>query len=368
MLCLSAGHCGHGRTRHDQRNGHVPHPPSHRKYRHIVLRSRSENSTFMHSDSVEKTAQWHSSHSISEYPMDTLRALSAFVHSADLGSLSAAARALDTTQPTISKLVASLESALGVRLLTRSATHLSLTDEGQRFHDRAKRLLEDYGDAVADVHDQVRQPRGPLRVSAPVAMGERHINAWALEFLQLYPDIRIELLLDDRFVDPLEERIDVSLRVSGHLPPDLVARPVGAWPRVLVTSPAYIAARGKPRQPQDLVLHDYLRYAAGPDDGVVLQGPEGSVDVPARSRYRVNSAVALLTSVLEGAGISLQPLWMVADRLKDGSLVRVLPRYTGPPQRAHLLYAPRHHQPLRVRVLVDFLTARLSKLPGNQLR
>jgi DNA-binding transcriptional LysR family regulator len=295
--------------------------------------------------------------------MDTLRALEAFVHSVELGSLSGAARALDTTQPTVSKLVAGLERSLGVRLLRRTAAGLSLTEEGQRFHERARRMLDDYGDAVSDVREGIQQPRGLLRMSAPVTMGQRHLNAMAVEFLGLYPDIELELVLDDRFVDPLEERIDVSLRVGGALPPDLVARHLGTWPRVLVASPDYIAARGKPRKPQDLLAHDYLRYAAG-DDGVLLQGPDGPVTVLVRSRYRVNNAVALLDSVLGGVGISLQPTWMVADLLADGRLVRVLGRHTGPAQEVHLLYAPRRHQPLRVRVLVDFLAERVAKLPG----
>ena len=308
-------------------------------------------------------AELHPIHSIFEYIVDTLRALSAFVHSVELGSLSGAARALDTTQPTVSKLVAGLERSLGVRLLRRAATGLSLTEEGQRFHERARRVLEDYGDAVADAREQVQQPQGLLRMSAPVTMGQRHLNAMAVAFLRLYPDIELELVLDDRFVDPREERIDVSLRVGGSLPPDLVARHLGTWPRVLVASPAYVASRGRPRKPQDLLAHDYLRYAAG-DEGVLLQGPEGAATVPVRSRYRVNNAVALLDSVLGGAGISLQPTWMVADLLAEGRLVRVLGRHTGPAQEVHLLYAPRRHQPLRVRVLVDFLAERVAQLPG----
>ena len=308
-------------------------------------------------------AEWHSIHSIFEYIMDTLRALGAFAHSVELGSLSGAARALGTTQPTVSKLVAQLEHSLGVRLLRRTAAGLTLTEEGQRFHERARRLLEDYDEAIADVRAGIQQPRGLLRVSAPVTLGQRHLNAMAVEFLKLYPDIELELLLDDRFVNPLEERIDVSLRLSGPLPQDLVARHLGTWPRVLVASPAYVAARGKPRTPQALLDHDYLRYASG-DDGVLLQGPQGLLAVPVRSRYRVNNAVALLDSVLDGAGISLQPTWMVAELLARGRLVRVLPRHTGREQKAHLLYAPRRRLPLRVRVWVDFLAERMARLPG----
>jgi DNA-binding transcriptional LysR family regulator len=305
-----------------------------------------------------------------EQPMDTLRALAALVHSVELGSLSGAARALGTTQPTVSKLVAGLEQSLGVRLLRRAPTGLTLTEEGQRFHERARRMLEDYDEAVADARQRNQQPRGLLRVSAPVALGQSRLNAMMAEFLAAYPDIALELVLDDRFIDPLEERIDVSLRLGGTLPPDLVAKPLGRWPRVLVASPAYLAARGRPRQPLDLLAHDYLRYAPG-DDGVLLHrgregGPHGPVSVPVHSRYRVNNAVALLDSVLAGAGISLQPTWMVAGLLASRSLVRVLPAYTGPAQEAHLLYAARPWQPRRVRVLVDFLAGRVMRLPGRQ--
>lgn len=296
--------------------------------------------------------------------MDTLRALAAFVHSVELGSLSGAARAMHTTQPTVSKLVAGLEQSLGVRLLRRAPAGLSLTDEGQRFVEHARRMLDAHDEAVADLHQRSTQPRGLLRVSAPVALGQCRLNAMAGEFLATYPDIALELVLDDRFIHPLEERIDVSLRLSGPLPPDLVARHLGTWPRVLVAAPAYLAARGRPRQPEELLGHDYLRYAAG-DDGVLLQGPDGPVNVPVHSRYRVNNAVAMLDSVLAGAGISLQPTWMVAGLLAEGRLARVLPRYTGRAQQAHLLYAARPYLPQRVRVLVEFLSERLARLPGK---
>lgn len=295
--------------------------------------------------------------------MDALRALKAFAYSVDLGSLSAAARALGTTQPTISKLVTQLEQGLGVRLLRRNAAGLSPTEEGQRFYERAKRLLEDYDEAVADVQTGIQQPRGLLRVSAPVTLGQRHLNAMAIEFLRRYPAIELELLLDDRFVDPLEERIDVSLRLGGTLPPNLVGRHLATWPRVLVASPAYRAVHGLPETPRQLLDHDYLRYATG-DENLLLHGPDGVLTVPVQSRYRVNNAVALFDSVLGGAGISLQPTWMVAEPLAQGLLVRVLPHHTGPAQKAHLLYAPRRQQPLRVRVLVEFLSERIAQLPG----
>src|SRR5690606_34814665 len=125
-------------------------------------------------------------------------------------------------------------------------------------------------EAVAEAREGLQQPRGLLRVSAPVTLGQRHLNAMALAFLRQYPEIRLELLLDDRFVDLQEARIDVSLRLRGALPQNLVGRHLATWPRVLVAAPAYLAARGVPATPGQLLEHDYLRYAAG-DDSLLLQ-------------------------------------------------------------------------------------------------
>ncbi|MES2940603.1 MAG: LysR family transcriptional regulator [Pseudomonadota bacterium] len=288
--------------------------------------------------------------------MDRLKAMAAFVRAADLGSLSAAARELSTTQPTVSKLVASLEHAVGVRLLERSPSRMVLTDEGEHFLAQARQLLEDYDEAVAGLRQRVRQPRGLVRISAPVALGELRLNALMLQALDTYPLIEVELVLQDRFVDPVEERMDLTLRIGGVLPPDLVARRLAVWPRYLVASPDYLARKGRPRRPADLAKHDYLRYA-GRDDAVALGGKAGSVTVAVPARYRVNSAVAMLEAARSGAGIALEPCWMVDAALRDGSLVRLLPQWTGPAQTAHLLHAPRRRQPMRVQAMLDILAA-----------
>ena len=166
--------------------------------------------------------------------MDRLRAMHVFVRVAELGNLSAAARSLSTTQPTVSKLIASLEASLGVRLLQRGPARVVLTDEGQRFLERARRLLEDYDEAVADLDERTRQPRGLVRISAPVALGELKLNALMLRALRQYPELQIDLMLEDRFVDPVEERADLMVRIGGVLPPDLVARELATWPRYIV--------------------------------------------------------------------------------------------------------------------------------------
>ena len=286
--------------------------------------------------------------------MDRLKAMGAFVRAVELGSLSAAARELATTQPTVSKMVAWLEREVGARLLERSSQRVLPTEEGLRFLAHAKRLLEDYEEALAEVASGVREPRGLVRLSAPVALGELRISALMLEMLAKLPHLQVELLLEDRFVDPIEERMDLTIRIGGVLPADLVARQLAVWPRYLVASPEYVRRKGQPRRPQDLASHEYLRYA-GSDDMVHLSARDGSVALDLASRYRVNSAIALLDAVHSGAGIALQPCWMVDEALRQGTLVRLLPRWTGQAQTAHIVHAPRRRLPVRVQAVMEYL-------------
>jgi DNA-binding transcriptional LysR family regulator len=152
----------------------------------------------------------------------------------------------------------------------------------------------------------------------------------------------------------VQERIDLAVRIGGVLPPDRVAHPLAVWPRYLVASPDYVERNGKPKRPQDLPRHAYLRYA-GRDDAVVLDGPDGAVRVELAAKYRINSAIAMLEAVQAGAGIALQPSWMVDELLRQGTLVRLLPRWTGPAQTAHLIHAPRRKLPMRVQAIQDLL-------------
>lgn len=294
--------------------------------------------------------------------MDRLRAMQMFVRVAELGSLSAAARSLSTTQPTASKLVAALEASLGVQLLERGAARAVLTDEGLRFADSARRLLEDYEEAVAELDQGTREPRGLVRISAPVALGELRLHPLMLRTLQQHPGLQIDLLLEDRFVDPVEERFDLTVRIGGMLPPDLVARTLAIWPRYIVASPSYLARHGRPDHPQDLARHSFLRYGGGPDEAVTLGSAEGRVDLRLATRYRINHAAALLDAVREGAGIAFQPCWMVKDLLQRGELVQLLPQWSGPAQHAHMLHARRRRQPMRVQLVQELLVREIQAL------
>jgi DNA-binding transcriptional LysR family regulator len=297
--------------------------------------------------------------------MDTIRSLQYFVRAVELGSLSAVAREHGTTQPTVSKVVAALEDSLGVRLLERSTASLSPTVQGQRFYERTKGVLEDYAEAVADARGETQTASGLLRVNAPVALGQFRLNALVQEFLAQYPEMEIELILNDRMVDLVEEGVDIALRLGSELPPNAIARKIASSPRWLVASPAYLSSRPRLRQPEDLAGHDYIRFAwLSPGGMVELRNGERSVRIETRGRYRVNNALAIRESLEMGAGIGLCPAWLVQDLLASEQLVRVLPAWHGAAQDLSLIYPSRRHQPLRARLFMNFLRERLPQQAG----
>lgn len=298
--------------------------------------------------------------------MDHLRGLRFFVRAVELGSLSAVAREEGVTQPTVSKVIAALERDLAVRLLERSTTSLVPTVAGLRFQQRAKGVLEEYAAAVLDARGQTTTPAGLLRINAPVALGQFHLNGAIRQFLLMYPDIELELILNDRFVDLVEEGVDVAVRLGDALPQDAVARRVALSPRLLAASPAYLKQYGTPSLPQDLQQHEVIRYAWLADDGGSMELSSGAelASVPVHGRYRVNHALAIRDSLLLGAGIGLCPAWLVADLLADGRLVLVLPEWSGAAQQLSLLYPTRRYQPLRARLFIDFLAGQVRRWPG----
>ncbi len=298
--------------------------------------------------------------------MDAIRSLRGFVRALELGSLSAVAREEGTSQPTVSKTLAALEQTLGVRLLERSTTSLTPTDEGRRFYERAKRVLEEYAEAVSDVRGQTQRASGLLRVSAPVGLGELHLNAWVLDFIAAHPEVEVELILNDRLVDLVEEGMDLALRLGGPLPPHVIARRVASTARRVVATPAFLAGHPAIGTPQDLTRLPYLRFAwLATGDQLALSHADGRREVvTVHGPYRVNSSLAIRESLRRGAGLGLAPAWLVQDLLASGELVDALPGWAGAPLEVHLLYPSRRYQPLRARLFMDVLTQRLRAQPG----
>jgi DNA-binding transcriptional LysR family regulator len=296
--------------------------------------------------------------------MDTLHAMRVFVRTLELGSLSAAAREFGTTQPTVSKWLAQLEKQLRVRLVERSTRGLSPTEQGQRFYADAKRIVEQFDAAVGDVQGMTGQAAGLLRINAPVALGQFRINAMVQRFMADHPAIDVELILNDRFVDLVEEGVDVAFRLGGTLPPDAIGRHLATVPRFLVAAPAYLARRGEPAVPDDLSTHDVVRFAWTPGNTVELFRGEEQARVPTSSRFRVNNALAIREALVLGSGIGVCPDWLVRDLLDSGELVRVLEEWAARPQDLTLLTPSRQYQPLRTRLFIDFAVGQFSGIAG----
>jgi DNA-binding transcriptional LysR family regulator len=297
--------------------------------------------------------------------MDTIRAMRYFVRAVELGSLSAVAREDGTGQSHVSKVLRALEQTLGVRLFERSTTGLAPTEQGQRFHARARLVLEEFEQAVADAQGATKQPAGLLRINAPVAFGQLRMNAIVQQFLIDFPQVQVELILDDRFVDLVEEGVDVALRLGSVLPPTAVARPLGTSVRVLVAAPAYVQRHGTPDAPEALAQHDYVRFAWAPQgDLVTLMSGARTVTVTTRGRFRVNHAIAIRDSLAAGAGIGLCPAWLVDDLLAAGQLVPVLPGWYGAAQQLTLLTPSRRYRPARVTAFMACVARSVAEMPG----
>ena len=296
--------------------------------------------------------------------MDTLHAMRVFVRTLELGSLSAAAREFGTTQPTVSKWLAQLERQLRVRLVERSTRGLSPTEQGQRFYVDAKRIVEQYDAAVGDVQGMTGQAAGLLRINAPVALGQFRINAMVQRFMAEHPAIDVELILNDRFVDLVEEGVDVAFRLGGTLPPDAIGRHLATVPRFLVAAPGYLARRGVPSVPDELSTHDVVRFAWTPGNTLELFRDDEQVRVATSSRFRVNNALAIREALVLGSGIGVCPDWLVRDLLDSGELVRVLDGWAARPQDLTLLYPSRQFQPLRTRLFIDFAVGQFSGIAG----
>jgi DNA-binding transcriptional LysR family regulator len=297
--------------------------------------------------------------------MDTIRALHLFVRVVELGSFTAAAREAGLSQPALSKAVAGLEQDLGVRLLARTTTSLSPTEEGRRFYARSRQIVEDYQEAVGDVRGSTGRLTGAMRVNAPLGLGELRLNTLALAFLDAHPGIELELILNDRMVDLVEEGVDVAIRLGDVLPPDAVAREIAFSSRVLVATPAYLSKAPKPETPADVAGHEYYWFAGLRPDNILAFTRNGeTVKVAVGGRFRVNSSLALRQALLQGGGLGSAPAWLVQDLIETGALVRCLPDWTLPGQPLHLVYPSRRWLPLRVRAFLTFMSERLPTLPG----
>ncbi|PLC03191.1 LysR family transcriptional regulator [Variovorax sp. RO1] len=289
--------------------------------------------------------------------MDRLTAMCVFRKVVERGSFTVAAEQMRMSNASVSKYVAALENHIGTPLLARTTRRINLTDAGRSYYDKCVRILDDVEEAEKSAGQLQTTPRGLLKVRAPVSLGTAHLGRTVADFLAGFPEVTIDMTLNDRFVDPAEEGVDVALFIADHVKdPTGATRAIAKMPRMLVAAPAYLAARGAPETLADLVRHNCLVYTRGqtPDEWRFTEaGSERMVRVG--GNCRCNNSLVLREALLAGAGIGLLPAFLVTGHLADGNLHTVLPGVVPEPRTLFAVFPqPRRPSP-KVREFVNFV-------------
>lgn len=298
--------------------------------------------------------------------MDRLTSLAVFVSTVEEGSLAAAARRFGLSPAMAGKHVSALETALNARLLHRTTRRLSLTEAGQAYYRHSKRILEEFDEANREAGDAHGSPRGLLKIAAPVTFSALHLGDVVGRFLDGHPNVSVEFLLSDQFVDLIDEGVDLAIRI-GRLPDsDLVARRLAPCRMVACASPAYLARHGAPKRPEDLGVRSRLAFkgalSAGDWTFTDADGHAHVVEGPVR--LFANNMQLLLSAVLSGAGIAYGPTFVFGQHLKGGELVNVLPNYSTTELAIHAVYPASRHVPLKARRFSEFLAAEFGTNPA----
>lgn len=296
--------------------------------------------------------------------MDRLTSMAVFVKAVDLGSFAAAADAMDLSGPMVGKHVRFLEERLGVQLLTRTTRRQSLTDFGRAFYERCRLVLAEAEAAEALAADQLSEPRGKLRVTMPVHFGRRCVAPILLDLVRQHPSLELDLSFNDRFVDLAEGEYDLAIR-TGDLEDKagIVARRVARQRMVVYAAPSYLQAHGTPRRIEDLAHHEAVVYRRS---GRIRPWLFPRDDAPAQevvpvNRVRLDDLDAIADAAASGIGLAWLPSWLVRERIRAGILVPLFPDRREFLYDAYALWMQTPHLPLRVRVAVDALVARLGE-------
>ncbi|WP_167147206.1 LysR family transcriptional regulator [Pseudomonas sp. OTU750018] len=299
--------------------------------------------------------------------MDRLTATRVFVEVVERGSQTAAADALEMSRAMVSRYLGELETWVGARLLHRTTRKLSLTGAGEQLLGQCREML-----AMADAMQSVSRtdeaaPRGTLRIACSQSLAQAWLVHALDDFTRLYPQVSVDLLVGSQAVNLVEARIDLALRITNQLDPNLIARQLAVCRSVVCATPAYLARHGTPQRPEDLTQHNCLSYAyfgrsiwefsrAGEPHAVAVSG-----------NLSANESMVLLEAVLADIGISLQPRYSVGAHLRSGALVQLLPDYEPQQLGIHALYGTRRQMPPALRALLDFLIQRLADRPDWDL-
>lgn len=304
--------------------------------------------------------------SLNENILDKFESIEAFVAVARAGGFSSAGRQLGAPVATVSRKVAQLEEAIGVRLLARSTRHVALTEQGKTYYEVCRRLLDDLHDADEMIAGEYRQPKGELTLTAPLGFGRHHLQPVVHEFLAAYPQIDVSLQLADRVVRLVEEHVDCAVRISSMADSSLVAREVGHIRIVVCASPAYLAAHGTPARPQDLLQHECISWTTlGPYKAWEFQleadGNSALTMVPIRVRLSSTTPDSALDAARAGLGLLQATSYQVAKAVRAGELIPVLRGFEPAPTPVSLVYPSKRLAPLKLRAFLDFAAPRLKQ-------
>ena len=294
--------------------------------------------------------------------MDTVTGMRLFIRVVETGSFSKASPALSITQPTATKHVAALEKRLGARLLHRSTRGVTATEVGAAYYDQCKAIVRQIDEA--DNLALLMQARlgGTLRISTSVAFGRRVLTPLTLAFMRQHPELHVELSFEDRYVNLVEQGIDVAVRMGRLADSQLGARYLGTNPWVLVASPAYLAEHGKPRKPAELAQHAALIYSTVQgDERWHFTGADGQLQaVPVRGPLRSNNLSVLLAAAREGLGLAVLPRYVAHGSIASGAVLPLLEKWALPVQEVHAVFPSPKLLPSKVRSWCDFLAPRFG--------
>jgi DNA-binding transcriptional LysR family regulator len=293
---------------------------------------------------------------------DRFDAMHAFVAVCDAKGFAAAARRLALSPSVVTRLVAGLEDRLGVRLLQRTTRSVKLTDAGARFLERARRILAEMEEAELSAQEERAAPRGRLVVSAPLMFGRMHVAPLVSQFLDLYPAVSADLQLSDRYVNLVEDGVDVAIRFGALADSGLIARRLGQTRRILVASPGYLAAHGAPAVPADLADHTLITFRImTPGREWTLHGPGGEMlTVEVNPRFATNSGDAAIGHAMGAGGVATVFRYQVQTALDSGALVEILAAYAPPPTPIHAVFPTSRLLSSSVRAFLDLAQAVLK--------
>ncbi|WP_347554387.1 LysR family transcriptional regulator [Robbsia sp. KACC 23696] len=291
--------------------------------------------------------------------MDRFHELDSFIAVVETGGFSAAARKLGESQSAISKAVNALEKRLGVALLHRSTRKVTLTDQGQKYYERTKPLIDEIQAADGELISSRLDAAGLIRIAAPSTFGRLHVLPLIPDLLSAHPGLRVDLLLSDALRDMVDDRIDLAIRVSPIDDPDSVVRRVAATGLVCVGARGYFARRGVPQVPADLAHHNCLIYGDMTEWAFV--GPEGRYTIPVRGNLSSNSVETILSGVRDGVGIGMFHRASLVGEYRSPDLMTVLGPFMNEPRDVSLIWPKRRFVPTRVRLASDFLAAALAE-------